>query len=97
MHALPVPSAVEADPKSRELIRVWAAGGKQHVTLATGLWDDPAAWGIALVDLAKHVANAYELDGKFKSTDALARISAGFRAEWEHATDEPFGELFDEQ
>jgi hypothetical protein len=96
MHPLPVPPAAEADPKSRELIRVWAAGGKQHVTLATGLWDEPAFWGIALVDLAKHVANAYELAGKFKSTDALARIRDGFRAEWEHATDEPFGELLDE-
>lgn len=49
---LPVPGAVHADPKAIELLRVWAAGGKQHVTLATRVWEDPAAWGIMLVDLA---------------------------------------------
>lgn len=93
MHSLLIPPAAESDPNARELLRVWAANGKQHVTLATGLWDDPAAWGIMLVDLAKHVANAYELDGKFSSIDALRRIKAGLKVEWENATDEPFGEL----
>jgi hypothetical protein len=57
---LPVPSAVDADPECIELLRVWAAGGKQHVSLATEVWEDPAAWGIMLVDLARHIASAYE-------------------------------------
>jgi hypothetical protein len=95
VHALIIPPAAETDPKARELARIWAAGGKLHVSLGTGLWEDPFAWGMMLVDLAKHAANAYELDGKLSSSEALRRIKAGFKAEWEHATDEPFGEFVD--
>jgi hypothetical protein len=95
MIALQIPPAAEADPNSRELLRVWAASGKQHVTLATGLWDDPAAWGIMLVDLAKHIANAYELTGDRTAAAALSRIKSGFVVEWQNSTDEPFGELVD--
>jgi hypothetical protein len=70
---------------------VWAAGGHQHVTLATNLWEDPAAWGIMLVDLAKHVADAYEKTSGQPVAEVLARIRAGFDAEWETATDSPTG------
>jgi len=70
---LAVPPSAAADPKARELVRVWAAGGKQHVSLATGLWRDPGAWGILLVDLARYAANAYkETEGRDPS-EVLAR------------------------
>lgn len=97
MHArqLPVPSAVDTDERAIELVRVWAAHGKQHVSLATGIWDDPAAWGVLLVDLAKHVASAYEQSRGDEFDSALARIREGFDAEWENATDEPSGRLED--
>jgi len=36
------------------------AKGRQHISLATAVWDDPASWGIMLVDLAKHIAIAYQ-------------------------------------
>jgi hypothetical protein len=78
-----------SDPRARELARVWAAGGKQHVALDINLWKDPAAWGIMLVDLAKHVASGDEF------TDVLTRIKEGFDAEWEAATDTPSGEFQD--
>lgn len=57
---LPVPAAAGNDASAFELIRVWAAHGQQHVSLAIEVWDDPAAWGVMLVDLAKHVASAYQ-------------------------------------
>lgn len=95
MHSLQIPPAAESDSNARELVRVWAANGKLHVTLAAGLWDDPAAWGIMLVDLAMHVANAYELEGKRTSKDAMRRIKEGFKVEWDNATDKPFGQLLD--
>ena len=95
MHSnqLPIPRVAETDAKARELLRVWAAGGKQHVSLATNAWEDPAAWGIMLVDLAKHIANAYcKSSGKnFSST--LGRIKEGLDAEWEVATGEPTGDI----
>lgn len=88
---LPVPGAVDADPEAAELIRVWAADGKQHVSLATEVWEDPAAWGILLVDLARHIAVAYEQTSSQQYAAALKRIREGFDAEWEHATDSPTG------
>lgn len=89
MHAneLPVPAAAAYDTTARELIRVWAASGKQHLSLATGLWDDPATWGIMLVDLARHLARAYEQSNGVDQAQALDRIRAGMEAEWTEDTD----------
>ena len=86
-----VPPAVRKDPKAVELARVWAAGGAQHVSLATGVWEDPAAWGLMLVDLARHVARAYHQTQGLDPEDALRRIKQGFDAEWDHHTDQPSG------
>lgn len=84
---LPVPPAADIDPNARELCRVWAASGKQHLSIATGLWPDPAAWGILLVDLARHIARAYEQTDGLRQDDTLARIRSGIDAEWSHDTD----------
>ena len=88
---LVIPAAAVTDPRSVELIRVWAAGGKQHVSIATALWADPAAWGLALVDLAKHIAIAYAQTTHISEREALTRIRAGFDAEWSDPTDSPSG------
>jgi len=54
-----VPPQAKTDPNAVELVRVWAAHGKTHVSIAASAWEDPAAWGILLVDLARHAANFY--------------------------------------
>ena len=88
---LVVPPEVTSDPKSVEIARVWAAHGGQHVSLDPTLWEDPFAWGIVLVDLARHVANALEkLQGRSKR-EVLERIREGFDAEWSKPTDEAKG------
>ncbi len=86
-----IPGPAAGDSRAVELLRVWAAGGKQHVSIATGIWDDPASWGIMLVDLARHLANAYEQTKGMDRAATIARLKAGFDAEWGHATDEPTG------
>jgi hypothetical protein len=91
MKELPVPPAVKYDTSARELARVWAAGGKQHVSLATGIWSDPGAWGLLLVDLARHVANAYEETEGRDPSQVLARIRDAFDVEWQNPTDTPSG------
>ncbi|HUG92542.1 MAG TPA: DUF5076 domain-containing protein [Planctomycetaceae bacterium] len=93
LRQLPIPPSAARDVKAVELARVWAAHGKQYVSLTSGLWDDPASWGIMLVDLAKHIANAYEqVNGKDRH-DVLRRLKEGFDAEWSSETDEPSGGL----
>jgi hypothetical protein len=92
---LPVPPPALTDPKSRELARVWVAYESQHVSLATGLWEDPAAWGIMLVDLSKHIASAYQQTTGAPFSEVLDRIKQGLDAEWQTETDRPSRHLQD--
>jgi hypothetical protein len=48
--------------------------------------DRPGACGLMLVDLAKHVAAAYEAKGIGRDA-ALRSIRAAIDAEWSHPTD----------
>jgi hypothetical protein len=54
---------------------------------------EPAVWGIALVDIARHAAKAYALNGNLPEEVALARIKEGFDAEWSSPTYVPTGRL----
>ena len=75
-----------ANPRSVEVLRVWAApDGPQDLTLRTN-WNDPAVWGLLLVDIAQHVSRAYAANGHDQKR-VLARIKAGFDAEWSNPTD----------
>lgn len=86
---LPIPGAAAADERAIELARVWAAGGRLNVTLATQIWEDPANWGLMLVDLARHVSNAYASGpGGMSREGVLERIKSGFDAEWSHPTND---------
>ena len=89
---LHTPDAARGDPDSMEILRVGLAGGAQHVTLKSGVWEDPAAWGLMLADLARHIANTYAAEGQDKAA-ALERICEGFQAEMNSPTDEPTGNV----
>lgn len=83
---LPIPDAVQDDAGAVELARVWAAHKSQHVTLATHVWTDPGNWGVMLVDLARHVARAYEQSAGIPPEESLRRVRQAFDAEWEVPT-----------
>ena len=88
------PPAATRDKASFELLRVWVAEQGQHVSLRSGTWEDPFAWGIVLADLARHIVNAEAMHRKDLDKDAfLERILEGFHAEIESPTDEPEGEI----
>jgi hypothetical protein len=88
-----IPPVAASDREAFEILRVWISGGSQHVTLQPGAWDDPAIWGMMLVDLARHVANAFEQTERMQSEAALERIKLGFDAEWNSPTDTASGSL----
>jgi hypothetical protein len=90
---LSIPPVAKADRDAVEIARIWAAQGTQQVSLRPDIWDDPAAWGIMLVDLARHVANACQQSSGRDRRETLARIRAGFDAEWDAPTDEPSGHM----
>jgi uncharacterized protein DUF5076 len=71
-----------------EVLRVWAAPGQpQQLTLRT-TWKDAGAWGLLLVDIARHAANAYANEGKNRA-DVLGRIRELLDAEFSRPTDDP--------
>ena len=83
-----IPEAAKNDANSMEIIRVWIADGDQHFTLRVGLWDDPAAWGLLLADLARNVAKSYRQDAALDFRQSLQRIKLVFNAELENPTDD---------
>jgi hypothetical protein len=86
-----IPDTAKTDPKSFEILRVWIANRGQQVSLRVGVWRDPAAWGIMLADLAKHIANSYAQDMALDRLKTLQRIKAAFDAELAKPTDDPTG------
>jgi len=85
---LPPPPAASAARSAQEIARVWVADGNLHVSLATEVWSDPAAWGLVLVDIARHVARSYAHTSGLEESEAFSRIMAGFEAEASSPTDD---------
>jgi hypothetical protein len=91
---LNIPPAAQRDKASFEVMRVWIANQAQHVSIRSGAWEDPFAWGIVLADLARHIALAHEMqDSKVDKDAFLERLLEGFYAEIDNPTDEPEGEV----
>src|ERR1700726_2883397 len=91
---LSIPPVAQRDKASFEVMRVWIAEQGQHVSIQSGAWDDPFAWGIVLADLARHIAHAHQMQNSKVDPEAfLARPLEGFQAEIEDPTDEPEGEI----
>jgi Domain of unknown function (DUF5076) len=86
--ALDVPALSRADPASLEFLRAWVSGEQVAVVLREDLWVDPAAWGVALVDVALAAARSYGRKG-LPVPLALERIREGLDAEWEVASAGP--------
>lgn len=85
---LQIPANIKNDSNSIEILRTWVTEDRQTFFIKPDIWEDPAAWGILLVDLAKQLANSYSEYAKMDKSDVLNRIRQGFDAEWETATTE---------
>ncbi|MCU1324558.1 MAG: hypothetical protein JWM43_4207 [Acidobacteriaceae bacterium] len=91
---LELPPAAQRDKAAFEVLRVWIAEQGQHVSIRSGAWEDPFAWGIVLADLARHIANAHAIQSDRVDKEAfLERLLEGFEAEIDNPTDEPEGEV----
>lgn len=91
---LSIPPVAQHDKASFEVLRVWIAEQGQHVSIRSGAWEDPFAWGIVLADLARHIALAHEMQKPGTDKDKfLERLLEGFEAEIDNPTDEPEGEV----
>jgi hypothetical protein len=91
-HRLAPPPAV-ADPRSFEILRVWAARGEQHVTIHSGLNGGPEEFGYMVAQLLRHGANIFQQRDGMDPEEALARIRAGFDRELDSPTGDVTGEI----
>jgi hypothetical protein len=82
--ALDAPALLRADPAALEFLRAWVSGEQVAVQLREDLWVDPAAWGVALVDVAVAAARSYGRRGLHVEV-ALERIREGMDAEFDVA------------
>ena len=87
-NALEPPPIAASDPKAVEVLRVWAAPGEAQQVTLNPIWKDAGAWGLLLVDVARHAAEAYAQEGLYRVA-TLARIKELFDAEWSDPTDVP--------
>lgn len=83
---LPIPDLAINGNKVAEMARIWLVDGDQVVTISSRLWPNPGAWGLMLVDFAKHLAKAYAHKG-FDEDEALKLIRNSMDIEWEHPTE----------
>ena len=90
---MPVESSAPADHHGTEVLSTQLAPDGSLIVKLQPVWDDPAAWGLLLVDLARHAARAYGQLEVCSEAEALARIRQGFDAEWDNPTDKPRGGL----
>lgn len=84
---LPVPPTSQMSEKAAEVLRVWINADRNMDVSLISAFAEPAAWGILLVDIARHVARAYEGDGVCSQAEALGQIRELFDAEWDRPTD----------
>ena len=88
---LHVPREVADDSGAREVLRAWVADGGLVCNLRPDTWQDAAAWGIVLADVARHVGNAVrDLRGDAPGATVRA-IRDMFNNELSDPTDEPTG------
>lgn len=83
---LPVPPVVSEDPEAVEVLRVWVMHDKSTTVTLDPVFADSAAWGILLVDIARHAARAHANDTR-GPLDHMKEILAMFQAECEQPTD----------
>src|SRR6516164_9717941 len=87
-NSLSVPPLAYENADAVEVLRVWAApDSPQQLSLRT-TWKDPGAWGLMLVDIARHAAKVYASEGH-NEVEVLARIRELWDVEWSGPADDP--------
>jgi Domain of unknown function (DUF5076) len=86
-----VPPGAASRKDSREILRAWRVGDGLHCSLAPDAWEEPAAWGLALADIAQHVATALQETTGVSPEDTLDAIRYMFNAELLGPTGKPSG------
>src|SRR5258708_7020378 len=96
-HECIIPKEAFADPNSREILRAWVANEALHVSLLIpDEWEDPGHWGIALTDVMRYLADAYQQSQGVDPQQTIKRIQEMIAPELASPTDTPTGGFVEE-
>jgi len=87
LRELPIPPSSALSGQAAEVLRIWINKDRSMDVSLIPAFEEPSAWGVLLVDVARHVARAYANEGLAKEEDTLAAIRDLFQAEWDDPTD----------
>src|ERR1700710_2763890 len=82
----PLPPDVIGRDDATEVLRAFVVDGGLSIAF-TRAFEEPAMWGLLLVDIARHAARAYARESEYTEDDALTRIVDMFEAEIARPTD----------
>jgi hypothetical protein len=96
---LPIPDAALRDSDAVEMLRVWIAERGLHCSLKAGMWreiggaPEEKAWGMVLVDAARHIANALASGYGADAAQSLDLIKQSFLNELGAPTSDAKGDF----
>lgn len=82
------PPIAKSNPQAAEVLRVWMVPNQEQQVALKTAWQDPAAWGLLLADIARHVVKAYANEGQ-NPDEVIKRIRMLWDAEFANPTDMP--------
>ncbi len=82
----PIPPDAAEREDAVEVLRAFVLDGGLSISF-TRAFEDPAMWGMMLVDIARQAARAYDKEGVMGEAEALQRITEMFEAEIAHLTE----------
>jgi hypothetical protein len=88
---LDAPDVAVDSQTGREILRVWLIADNLHCSVRPNAWSDVAAWGIALADIARHIADAAHMVSGADRDVTVASLAQMFLAELGSPTDVPTG------
>jgi hypothetical protein len=90
---LDAPPIANTDSNATEILRAWASNQGLYISLRSETWEDSAAWGIAIADIIRHLADAYEITQSVEKPVTIERILSLVHAELDAPTDTPTGKF----
>ena len=82
----PVPPDAAGNDNAVEVLRAFVVDGGLSISFQRA-FEDPAMWGMLLVDIARHAARVYEKEGVCTEEEAIESITGMFEAELANVTD----------
>lgn len=80
---LPIPDSTKRQERALEVLRVWINGDGAMDATANVAFEDPAAWGVLLIDIARHLSKAYAEQTGVDEVEAFETMRQVLHQTWD--------------